>query len=202
MSYNEVTSGGRPMCGSARCQPSRSIRDVYLVVAGERPSASSARAASKPMKAPHSCAAMNGGTLEGAIPANVSLSERPTVIAGLAKEVEAGKPVRCTDPSRHAPCSLFGARRGEYDEHQPLPWRWFQKAIARAPRHAREPTPESMAARTWRAPAPLPDSIRRSEHQCTQPRAELFVTAFLPISITERHHGVEVRSADRSYERR
>jgi hypothetical protein len=38
---------------------------------------------------PTNCAAMNAGTLVGAIPANVSESERAIVTAGLANEVEA-----------------------------------------------------------------------------------------------------------------
>src|SRR6516165_9786468 len=39
--------------------------------------------------APTSCAKINPGTLPGAIPANVSDSERAMVTAGLAKEVDA-----------------------------------------------------------------------------------------------------------------
>src|SRR6266849_4692009 len=38
---------------------------------------------------PASCAAMNGSTPDGAIPANVSDIERAIVTAGLAKDVEA-----------------------------------------------------------------------------------------------------------------
>src|SRR4029079_13027083 len=45
------------------------------------------RSSHAPAAAPTNCAAMNPGTSAGWMPANVSLNERPTVIAGLANEV-------------------------------------------------------------------------------------------------------------------
>ncbi len=42
-----------------------------------------------PTAAPASSAAMKPGTLEGAMPAKLSLNIRPKAAAGLAKEVEA-----------------------------------------------------------------------------------------------------------------
>ena len=42
-----------------------------------------------PTTAPASCAAMNPGASAGRMPAKLSVSERPSVIAGFAKEVEA-----------------------------------------------------------------------------------------------------------------
>ena len=49
----------------------------------------SQRPASTANSIPTSCAAMNAGTPAGAIPANVSDSDRAIVTAGLAKDVEA-----------------------------------------------------------------------------------------------------------------
>ena len=48
----------------------------------QRPSAAAARA-------PRICATMKPGTSAGAMPAKVSLSDRPMVTAGLAKDVDA-----------------------------------------------------------------------------------------------------------------
>ena len=41
--------------------------------------------------APKSCAAMNAGTLAGAIPAKLSLNIRPNAAAGFANDVDAVK---------------------------------------------------------------------------------------------------------------
>jgi hypothetical protein len=45
-------------------------------------------AATKPIAAPRSCAAMNGNTEAGAMPAKVSENIRPIVTAGFANDVE------------------------------------------------------------------------------------------------------------------
>ena len=49
----------------------------------------STRTMATPAMPPPTCAAMNTGADEGAIPAKLSENIRPTVIAGLANDVEA-----------------------------------------------------------------------------------------------------------------